>query len=172
LPQSMEAAIAGRIGRLSREAAGIAEIAAVIGQAFDVEVVSAAAGLREDHVLRGLDELLDCYLVVERGGTRLGSRYDFSFAHEIIRSQLYARIPPDLRVRRHRRVGIVMEELYAPLDAAASELAFHFDEGAEPAKAAAYYAVVARNALAVFADDEAKRALCRALEIAGGLALR
>jgi DNA-binding SARP family transcriptional activator/tetratricopeptide (TPR) repeat protein/energy-coupling factor transporter ATP-binding protein EcfA2 len=172
LPQSMDAAIASRIGRLSSEAGRIAEIAAVIGHAFDVEVVSAAAGQREEQVLHSLDELLDSYLIVERGGIRLGSRYDFSFAHEIIRSQLYAKIPQEVRVRRHRRVGIVMEELYAPADIPASELAYHFDQGAEPAKAAAYYHVVARNALAVFADDEAKRALCRALDIVADHALR
>jgi predicted ATPase/DNA-binding SARP family transcriptional activator len=165
LPQSMDAAIAGRIGRLSSEAGRIAEIAAVIGHAFDVDVVSAAAGQREEQVLHSLDELLDSYLIVERGGERHGSRYDFSFAHEIIRTQLYANIPQDVRVRRHRRVARVMEELYPPPDVPASELALHFDRGSEPSKAAAYYHIVARNALAVFADEEAKRALCRALDI-------
>lgn len=165
LPQSMDAAIASRIGRLSNDASRIAEVAAVIGLAFDVDVVSAASGQREEQVLRSLDELLDSYLIVERGGIHLGSRYDFSFAHEIIRAQLYSKIPQDVRLRRHRRIARVMEELYAAPDIPASELALHFDRGAEPSKAAAYYHIVARNALAVFADEEAKRALCRALDI-------
>jgi len=60
----MDDAIAGRIGRLSIEAVRIAEIAAVIGQSFDVDVVGAAAGQREEQVLRSLDELLDGYLIV------------------------------------------------------------------------------------------------------------
>ncbi|MDQ6780105.1 MAG: AAA family ATPase, partial [Candidatus Eremiobacteraeota bacterium] len=172
LPQSMDAAITARIGRLSSEAGRIAEIAAVIGHAFDVEVVSAAAGQREDQVLPHLDELLDRYLIVERGGSEPGSRYDFSFAHEIVRAQLYATISPEVRVRRHRRVARIMEELYAPNDVPASELALHFDRGAEPSKAAAYYHIVARNALAVFADEEAIRALNRALDIVADTSLR
>jgi DNA-binding SARP family transcriptional activator/energy-coupling factor transporter ATP-binding protein EcfA2 len=165
LPKTMDAAIASRVARLSSEAGRIAEIAAIIGHSFDVEVLGAAAGQSEDQVLRSLDELLDGFLIVDRGGARLGSKYDFSFAHEIIKAQLYAKIPQDVRVRRHRRVGRVMEDLYPPPNVPASELALHFDRGAEPAKAAAYYSIVARAALAVFADEEAKRALCRALEI-------
>jgi DNA-binding SARP family transcriptional activator/predicted ATPase len=172
LPLSVATSIEGRVGRLSAEAQSLARIAAVVGRAFTVEIVAAAAGTSEAIGVRCMDELLDARLIreandeAERGG-------DFVFAHDLVRAQLYARIPETLRRRLHRRVGFVLETLHAQeREALAIELARHFDEGLEVEKAAAAYLTSARQALRLYADGEALRALSRAAELTGDPELR
>ena len=172
LPLSVATSIDARVDRLSAEAQSLARIAAVVGRAFTVEIVAAAAGTPEAAGVRCMDELLDARLIreangdAERGG-------DFVFAHDLVRAQLYARIPDNLRRRLHRRVGLVLETLHAQEhDALAIELARHFDEGLEPEKAAAAYLASARQALRLYADGEALRALTRAVELTGDPELR
>ena len=172
LPLSVATSIEGRVDRLSGEARSLARIAAVVGRAFTIEIIAAAAGTSEATGTRCMDELLDVRLIreasgeAERGG-------DFVFAHDLVRAQLYARIPEPLRVRLHRRVGFVLETLHAQeRDALAIELARHFDEGMEAEKAAAAYLTAARQALRLYADGEALRALSRSAELTADPDLR
>ena len=180
LPQSLAATIDARVAALSPDAQSLAEIAAVGGRAFSVEIVASAAGIPEGSALRCMDELLDGRLVRAASGDQGRVGEDFAFSHELIRSQLYARIPDTLRRTLHRRIGMALEE-HRPDegDALAAQLAWHFDEGREPEKAAACYLASARRALRFYADGEALDALTRALaltadpELAGeALALR
>ena len=171
LPLSVAMSIEARVDGLSPEAQSLARIAAVVGRAFTVEIVAAAAGTSEAIGVRCMDEMLDVRLV--RAASGEADRGDFVFAHDLVRAQLYARIPDTLRRRLHRRVGYVLETLHAQEhDALASELARHFDEGLEPEKAAAAYLASARQALRLYADGEALRALSRAAELTGDPELR
>jgi predicted ATPase len=173
LPQSLATSIETRLGALSRDAQSLAGIAAVVGRAFSVEIIAAVAGISEGVTVRCIDELLDARLVraasreTERGGD------DFVFAHDLVRSQLYARVPEALRARFHRRIGFVLETLHAgERGALAIELAHHFDTGMEAEKAASAYVVSARQALRLYADVEALRALSRAVELSGDPEIR
>jgi tetratricopeptide (TPR) repeat protein len=75
-------------------------------------------------------------------------------------------MPKDVRKRRHRRVGIVMEELYPnSVRTLSPELARHFDEGGDAIRAVGYYREAARRALESYAEEEALSSLCRALEL-------
>ena len=169
-PLSIQHVIAGRLRRLSDESQMLAAIAAVAGLAFDVELVAQVAGWGEDQVLHSLDELLDHQLLRETGGWQ---RSDYAFTHHLIQAAIYAAIPDDERRRRHRRMGQVMEEIYAPrLDEIAAELALHFDRGQTPEPAARYYLRAAQRALAVSAADEALAHLTRGLELAVDARLR
>src|SRR5207253_10991872 len=124
-PLSIEAIISGRLKRLSDQGQMLAEIAAVVGLAFDVEIVAQVAGWGEDQVLHSLGELLDHQLLREIGG-RQGA--DYAFTHHLIQAAIYARLPGDDRTRRHRRVAQIMAEIYRPrLDEIAAEVALHFD---------------------------------------------
>lgn len=169
LPTTIETAVGTRLARLSEDAAILASIAAVIGRAFDIEMLAGVSGMEEAVVLRCLDELLDLRLVREAGVKRASSRFDFVFSHDLIARHMYARVPQDVRRRRHHRVGIVMQELHADsIESISPELAHHFDEGGDRDRAAAYYRVAARRALESYADDEALSALSRAIELDDG----
>jgi len=168
LPQSLATSIEMRLTGLSPEAQSLAGIAAVVGRAFTIEIIAAVAGTSEGVTVRCMDELLDVRLIraasseVGRGGD------DFVFSHDLIRSQLYARIAEPLCGRLHRRIGFVLETLHAgEPDALASELAMHFDRGMEAEKAASAYLTSARQALRLYADGEALLALSRAAELTG-----
>jgi len=173
LPQSLAATIEARVAVLSADAQSLAEIAAVVGRAFTVEIIAAAAGISEAVTIRCTDELLDVRLVraASRADERTGD--ELTFTHDLIRSQLYDRIPETRRRRLHRRVGMALETLRADeRDALATELAHHFDRGLEPEKAAAAYLASARRALHVYADGEALLALSRAVELTADIAIR
>jgi predicted ATPase len=163
LPGGVRSTIGARLVRLSDEARTLAEIACVIGPAFDVELVREAGGWDEARVLDALHELQDRQLVREAGGR---GHADFAFTHHLIQATLYDDLSPAIRQRRHQRVGRVMLELYPQrVDELSGELARHFDLGGDPETAAAYYTRSARRALAVYADDEALQAIDRALAL-------
>lgn len=163
LPESLGRLISERLTRLSPAALSLAEVAATLGQAFDLEVAGGALGWHEPQVLDHLDELLDQQIIQEATG---GDRFHFTFAHELIRKVIYQSMPEDVRKRRHRRIGHVMENLRTGhLDTVSGELALHFELGGEAERAALYYERTAQNALAVYADDEALRASEHALNL-------
>ncbi|HLE27209.1 MAG TPA: AAA family ATPase [Anaerolineales bacterium] len=163
-PGGVQAVIAGRLARLTPQAQSLAEVAAVVGPAFDVELVREVSGWDESQTLDALEELLDRQLVREAGGR---SRSDYTFAHHLIQAAIYAETPKASRARRHRRVAQVMEELYPDRqDELCGYLAIHFDRGGIAAPAADYYLRAARSSLAVYADDEALAHLSRTLELA------
>ena len=173
LPHSLAATIEARVAALSADAQSLAEIAAVAGRAFTVEIIAAAAGISEAVTVRCMDELLDVRLVRAASRAEERSGDEFTFTHDLIRSQLYERIPDAARRRVHRRVGMVLETLRAgERDTLSTELAHHFDRGLEPEKAAAAYLASARQALRVYADGEALLALSRAVELTADIAVR
>ncbi|MBP7688712.1 MAG: AAA family ATPase [Thermoflexales bacterium] len=163
LPESLRAIIASRLDQLSPTARAVAEVAAVAGPIFSTELVREVGGWNEASVLDALNELLDRRLVHDAGGQR---QFDYAFAHAVIQQTLYADLPPDRLKHRHRRVGQIMEELYADrLAEIGGELAVHFDRGGEFARAVVYYRRTAYRLINLYADTEALHAIERALAL-------
>jgi predicted ATPase len=163
IPDRIEALIAGRIERLSAPARTLAETAAVVGTAFDMELVREVGGWGEQAALASLGEMLDRQLVGQLGGR---SHADYAFSHHLIQIAIYNGIPLRERQHRHARVAQVIEELYPlRLDELAAELAAHWDRGNAKEPAVKYYLRAAQRALDVHADEDALRVLTRALEI-------
>ena len=84
-------------------------------------------------MLEALEEAAERRIVEEEAGAP--GRY--TFAHALIRETLYASLSGPRRVRLHRRIGAILEQLHAddpepPL----GELAYHFVAAAEPGAAA------------------------------------
>ncbi len=170
VPPAVRGALASRLARLNDRSRSLAEVAAVVGRAFDAELLREVTGWTEATVLDALGELVDRRLVGE-AGTRAG--FDFAFTHHLIAAVVYDAIPDAARVRRHRRVAHVMTELYREArDDVAAEIALHWDRGGEPELAAQEYLAAARRADAVHAHDEAAAHLTRALELAQESRLR
>lgn len=163
LPRGLQAVISSRLSCLSTVARAVADIAAVIGPSFSLELTREVGGWNEADVLGAINELLDRRLV-HTASSR--GQFDYAFAHHLVQHTLYQEIPHDKRRSRHRRVWQVMEELYAdqPEDVA-SLLALHCDRGGDGARAVNYYLRAARQLVAVYADAEASTAITRALEL-------
>ncbi|MDB5070083.1 MAG: transcriptional activator domain, partial [Candidatus Eremiobacteraeota bacterium] len=166
LPLSLAMSIEARLAGLSSQAQSLARMAAVVGRAFTAEIIAAAAGTPEADAVRCMDELLDVRLIREAGSAAERGSGDFVFAHDLVRSHLYNCIPDAARRRLHRRIGFVLDTNAAgERDAIAIELARHYDLGLEPEKAAAAYLMAARQAVRLYADEEALRAVSRAVEL-------
>jgi tetratricopeptide (TPR) repeat protein len=149
LPPKVYAVIEERLARLSPQARTLANLAAVVGRAFRIELLAKAGEQDEEGVTCALEELW------QRGIVREHSQgYDFS--HDKIREVAYAEIKPMRRRLFHRQIGQAMEELQAHRVAEiAGELAVHFEQGGQAKKARAYYQQAGERALATFANDTA-----------------
>jgi predicted ATPase/DNA-binding SARP family transcriptional activator len=162
-PRSVQTLMRSRVAHLTSPAKALAEVAAVVGPAFDVELVRAVSGWSERQVLDAIDELLDRHMV---SAARGHSRSDYTFSHHLVQAAIYGDIPAAERKHRHRRVAQALEGMYPQrLDELAAELAAHWEQGGEPEAAAEYHLRAARRALAVYADEAALGYLARALEL-------
>jgi DNA-binding SARP family transcriptional activator len=170
VPPALRGVLTARLARLGDAAKTLAEVSAVIGRGFDVELLRETTGWLEAAVLDALGELIDRRIVAERG-TRSG--FDYAFSHHLIQALVYENVAPAARARRHRRVAHVMATLYADRrDDVAAELALHWDRGGEPEIAAEHYLAAARRALEVYGNADAGRHLARVLALSTSRRLR
>jgi DNA-binding SARP family transcriptional activator len=170
VPPVLRGVLASRLARLSEPAKTLAEVSAIIGRGFDVELLRETTGWLEAAVLDALGELIDRRIVAERG---MRGGFDYGFSHHLIQALVYESVAPAARARRHRRVAHVMATLYEDRrDEVAAELALHWDRGGEPEPAAERYLAAARRALEVYGNDDAGRHLARALELSTSRRLR
>jgi DNA-binding SARP family transcriptional activator len=152
-PSSSTAVVASRIARLSANARAVAEIAAIAGQAFNIEVVRQVSGLDPTLVRDGMNELLDRAIIRDAGSR---SRFDYAFSHHLIADAIYQSIDAPARTRRHARAAYVLERLVGESsDEIARDLAFHFELGGLPERATEWYSIAARRSANLFANEEA-----------------
>jgi len=148
LPDSVRDAVLLRAAGLSEAARAAVTAAAVAGQSFDPDLVTAVAGLAE-----WPDELLRRGVVTENG------RGALAFRHALIRDAFYGEIPWSRRVALHRAVA----QRLAGARAAPAEVAEHWVLGRQPDRAREALLAAAGGFCAVHAYRDAARALRRAL---------
>jgi DNA-binding SARP family transcriptional activator/tetratricopeptide (TPR) repeat protein len=142
-----------RISRLSGGARAVAEIAAVAGQAFNIEVVREVSGLDPAHIRDGMNELLDRGIIRDAGSR---SRFDYAFSHHLIAETIYRSVDESARARRHARAAYVLERLLGQRsDEIARDLAYHYELGGHPEQATRWYTAAALRAAQLYANDEA-----------------
>ncbi|MBV8531685.1 MAG: AAA family ATPase, partial [Candidatus Eremiobacteraeota bacterium] len=153
LPGGIRELIRARLARLSADARSLALLAAVVGDAFDVDLLQEVAAWETTRIDAALHELLDRRVIRDTG---LAASGDYAFAHHLIEATAYAEASAhDLR-RRHERVALALLELYpARRDELSYGVARHFERGGQAQQAAEFYARAARFALARFAYDDA-----------------
>jgi DNA-binding SARP family transcriptional activator/tetratricopeptide (TPR) repeat protein len=163
-PSSAKQVIAARVDRLPEQARALADVAAIVGQGFNMDLVRDVAGWSENEVFDALGELIDRHIVKETGGR---SGYAYAFSHHLIQRSIYADVAPEIRIRCHRHIARVLEETYANRTGQfAADIAHHHDLGNEPEKAAAAFLGAARHAQEVYAYDEALSHVRRCLDLA------
>ena len=137
LPLHIKDAIAARLDRLSDIARAMINLASVVGEAVDFEVIGAASGWEEDRIADALAELLERRLLRE---TFDRARLRYAFTHDLVRQGAYASIQPGRRRTHHRMVARALERTFSGrLDEYAFEIASHYDAGAQPTAAVPWY---------------------------------
>jgi tetratricopeptide (TPR) repeat protein len=173
LPARVEGVIQKRIGRLDSDLRETLTVASVEGEVFTAEVIARVLGIEEQALVRHLSGELDKRhrLVratgIERLGTQRLSRY--RFRHNLFQGYLYNSLDEVERAYRHEAVGNELEELYAQQEeeiaGIAGQLARHFHEAGDDQRALKYYTQAGDRAVRLYAYEEARQFLQRALKL-------
>ncbi|HUA27392.1 MAG TPA: AAA family ATPase [Streptosporangiaceae bacterium] len=154
------AVLAGRIAQAGPAARELAEVAAVIGRDFSMDLITEAADLDADTVIGAVDELWRRRIIREH------SPVSYDFAHDLLRDTAYAAISPPRRGHLHRRVAKALEVIHAnDPGTAAAALAYHYERAGLAARAVPHHVRAAEVATGVFANRKAVRHYRRALEL-------
>lgn len=167
IPQSVKEAIGSRLDRISADANEVLRAAAVLGKTFTFDSLAAMLSDRsEDVLLDSLDEAMSAQLASAGAGDQ------FAFTHDKIREVLYEELNPIRRRRMHRLAAQSLEGrtgIASSTPGATEKVAYHLIEAGEYERALPYAKKAAKEALRVFAYDEAIAAHTRALECASFL---
>jgi class 3 adenylate cyclase len=167
LPQSVRDVIERRAQRLGDEVRELLVPAAVIGNSFDVELLSELVDIGEGVVLDRLEAAVAASLLVE-STDRIGR---FSFVHALINECLYEGLGATRRAKLHHRVALALETVGAGQDEERlGELAMHWRLATAPVashKAADYARRAGQRALESLAPAEAARLFRDAVELSG-----
>jgi DNA-binding winged helix-turn-helix (wHTH) protein/tetratricopeptide (TPR) repeat protein len=170
VPESLQQLVEQQLSQLSAEDLHVLEAASVTGMQFSAAAVAA-----------GLEESVDavdgwCSSLARRGqflqsngveewpdGTVAGC---YRFRHTLYRQVVYDRLPVGRRIQLHARIGMRAEAGYQELAVErAAELAKHFEQGREYAKAVQYLKLAAEKALHRYAYQETIGHLSRGLAV-------
>ncbi len=156
VPVAVRGAIDHRLGRLPEQTLAVLETAAVIGPELRPDVVAHVLGCPPVEVSAAVESAGD--VLISRDGT-------LTFAHDLLRETLLARIEPGRRVVLHRSVGEALEDRQVRAgDVPLAQLAGHFIAaiGADgPQRAARWALAAARADRTALAFDEAAGRLRR-----------
>jgi DNA-binding NarL/FixJ family response regulator len=125
VPAAVGAAIVGELDGLSAPARRLAEMAAVAGDPFELDLTVETIGGADSDALVALDELIASDLVRPAQVPRR-----FHFRHPLVRRAVYESCPPGVRLAAHERSAQVLAARGAPAAARAhhvSQSARHGD---------------------------------------------
>lgn len=164
VPRTVKDAVTRRCQQLSAAATRLLEIAAVIGQRFDLALLQTVTAEAGEALVAPLKELVAAQLVVEETAER------FRFRHALTRDAVCSDLLAAERRAHHRVIGEAIEALHreqpAELDARLVDLAYHFYEAGAWPKAQRYCAHAGQRAQARFAPAACVQHLSHALEAA------
>jgi class 3 adenylate cyclase/tetratricopeptide (TPR) repeat protein len=137
VPDTIQDIIMARLDRLGEDGKRAMQVASVIGREFLVRLLSRVSDMSErlEHLLT---ELQGLELIYETGVPQDPA---YIFKHAVIQDVAYNSLLRERRKQLHRAVGYALEELYPErLADHYEELAHHFSQGEEWAKAFEYLA--------------------------------
>jgi DNA-binding CsgD family transcriptional regulator len=163
-PEGVREVVSQRLGRLSRKATRLLELAAVAGPEFGLDIIE-ASGLTDSARHEALDEAIAHGMIEEASSRRLTYR----FTHELVRRALYDRMPGLRRAELHLQVAEALERGHPSAGSRGlAELAHHFTMAAPvdgPRRAIEYSLLAGHAALDALDFDGAEARFSSALEL-------
>ncbi|HET9210243.1 MAG TPA: AAA family ATPase, partial [Thermoanaerobaculia bacterium] len=176
VPEDLDELIRLRVRRLPNSVRRLASLAAILGQTFEAQLLQEAADEHVKVVEIGLEILLKRWLLRRLSpfstghpegeeptawarGVRRGS---FELAHNRVRGAIYGELNPLRRQAMHAQVAAALEKLRGTRDCEA--LAFHYTVANQWEKALPHLQRSIERALAVGAEDAARRYCDQAIE--------
>lgn len=125
------------------------DAASVIGEKFDVELLSTVLG--QDNL-----EVLEILNVVAHSTSLVCvEENSYKFDHARSRETLYEELSPPLKRGYHAKIAEKLEDKFKDGNLPFSDLAFHFAQAENKEKAAKYALIAGQNALARWSNQEA-----------------
>jgi DNA-binding winged helix-turn-helix (wHTH) protein/predicted ATPase len=173
IPDTLRRLIERQFDELAPDERSLLEVASVLGGEWSAATIAAGAERALDDVESSLLAVARRSSCVRHAGTSdwpdgtVAER--FAFVHTLHRDVLHDRLTVRRRAELHRLVGERLESAFGPgaIDLAA-QLAVHFEEARDVAKAVAYLQHAGRIASRRGAAEEARRHLQRALAVLEG----
>jgi DNA-binding SARP family transcriptional activator/predicted ATPase len=160
LPPKVQSVIESRLAHLTPSARELADLAAVIGKHFNLELLLRAGDRPANDLVKSLDELWQHRILREHGTD------SFDFSHDRIRDVAYAQISPPRRRWLHKRVADTLEGLNeANPEAISGLLAAHYEEAGVLEKAIANCSLAGAFAQRMYANQEALKQYEKGLEL-------
>ncbi len=177
IPESIRSMVQKKTDQIGDDDRRLLTAASVQGHEFEAVVVARALKLDEAEVEERLESLDRVFALVrpvcehEYPDHTLTMRY--TFVHALYQNSLYATLTPARRAQTSARVAETLVELYGERAATiASELALLFESARDFARASDHFALAARNAAAIYANQEAveltRKAIANAEKLQGG----
>ncbi|MGC9358088.1 MAG: ABC transporter substrate-binding protein, partial [Anaerolineae bacterium] len=170
LPLTVQDIVLQRVGRLSENAQHLLTLAAVVGQPFDLPLLSDATTENTDSIEKSLDEWLARRLIAAQPPTssiqQPAPNIQYDFSHDKIRTVIYHTTEPGQRQRLHHCVAEALEQRFASrIEEHVASLAYHWEQAGELEKAADYLVLAGDQARQVYAHQEAIDYYRRALAL-------
>jgi len=164
LPGGLRDVLIPRIRMMSDEAQEVLRAAATAGRHVSHRLLAAAAEQPERQLNSALRECVDQQLLTVRPGADT-----YTFRHALAREAVYEDLLPGERIRLHQSLASALESdpslAYTEAGSVATELAHHWSEAGEPARALAASVAAGRDAADVCAFGESERQFSRALRL-------
>ncbi|MEZ4503081.1 MAG: protein kinase [Dehalococcoidia bacterium] len=167
IPEGVREALGRRLDRLSEEANGLLQYAAIAGRQFAYDTLKAVSEHDDATLLRLIEEGLAARVIEE---TAQAGRYQFT--HALMQETLLEELSTTRKVRMHGQIAEVIEARYGDrADEQAARLARHFMESStlndsHAERAYRYARLAAEQAEAQAAWDEAARLWAQATSVA------
>jgi tetratricopeptide (TPR) repeat protein len=152
-PETVKSVIKKRVSRLDDECQNILTLASFIGNDFTFEALQGVTGIEENKLLELVEKVLKTGLVKE---TTIRGEDMFCFGDVIVRDVVHEEVSHLRHRKLHSSVGNALEKVYAEkIDEHLGELAYHFLEGGEKARALDYFLKAGEKAAGIYANAEA-----------------
>lgn len=166
VPVTLGASLLARLDRLG-DAKVVAQLAAVLGRTFSLELLEALSWIKAAALSSALGRLVQAEILHRRGAAR-GVRY--TFKHALIQDAAYLSLLASDRQQLHRRLaGLLQEQFPAVAEAEPELMAHHCERGGLTVEAVDYLLEAGLRATQRSAQLEAMSHLNRALDLLLGL---
>lgn len=167
IPATLQASLTERLDRLG-SAKEIAQVGAVIGREFSLDLIAAVAGKSADALKNDVEDLVRSELVFHRGD---GAEQILSFKHALVRDTAYESLLHAARRDWHRRIAATLEGRVGIVAESEPEvIAQHWIEAGDKRRAVPLLLRAGRAANERSATTEAATHFKRALDLFDGLA--
>lgn len=166
IPFTLGSSLLARLDRLG-DAKGVAQLAAVLGRTFSLELLEALSWIKGAALSSALGRLVQAEILYRRGPVQ---RARYIFKHALIQDAAYLSLLASDRQQLHRRLaGLLQEEFPAVAEAEPELMAHHCERGGLTVEAADYLLGAGLRATERSAQLEAMSHLNRALDLLRGL---